>query len=129
MASVVIVTTVEVDRQLLAELVGPGDDVHVVVPAVEQSRLQWLTNAEDEPRELAAQIADDVAQRAPSTRTTAEENRDSPSQAVIDAVRMHRPDRVVVLLRAEEESTWLESGELEKIPAEIEGVPIERRRI
>ena len=127
MASVVIVTTAELDDQLLGELVQPGDDVHVVVPAVEQSRLQWLTNAEDAPRDHAAQIAEQVAEDVPSARTTAQENRDPPSQAVTDAIREYRPDRVVLLLRAEDESTWLERGEIERVPTEIDGVPVERR--
>jgi hypothetical protein len=129
MASVVVVTTVEVDHKTLARLVQPGDDVHVVVPAVEQSRLQWLTNAEDEPRAHAAETAEHVARRMPASEITAEEKPDPPSLAVADAVRQYRPDRVVVVLREEGEAGWLESGELDRIPAEIDGVPVERRRL
>jgi hypothetical protein len=128
MASVVIVTTAALDEATLAGIVDPGDVVHIVVPAVGQTRMQWLTNAEDEPRDEAAAIAERVGDATPA-RTTTEENRDPPSQAVVDAVRKHRPDRVVVLLHKDDEATWLESGELERIPDTVEGVPIERRTL
>jgi hypothetical protein len=54
---------------------------------------------------------------------------DIPRQLVLDAIAEHRPDRVIVALRDGEESTWLEDGELEELPREIEGVPLVRIRI
>jgi hypothetical protein len=50
---VVVVASSEADRSALAEVVGDGDELIVVVPAVEQSRLTWLTNDEDDGRARA----------------------------------------------------------------------------
>ncbi|MFN0156145.1 MAG: hypothetical protein ACKVUT_17365 [Gaiella sp.] len=123
---VVLILTQEPDDTELDEIVSPGDEVHVIAPAVTQSRLQWLTNAEDQPRADAARLAEVTAAKAPAPITSAEERPDAPAQVVEDAIREYRPDRLVVVLRPETEASWLESGELDRIPDEFEGVPIER---
>ena len=48
MARVVVVATSSVDRSVLAGHLEPDDELFVVVPAVEQSRLAWLTNDESD---------------------------------------------------------------------------------
>ena len=48
MARVVVVATSSVDRRVLAEHLEADDELFVVAPAVEQSRLAWLTNDETE---------------------------------------------------------------------------------
>ena len=64
MRNVLVVSSVpevppEVHAKLRDEDVGK---IHVVAPAVKQSRLQWLTNAEDDARAEAEQTAAKVAQ-------------------------------------------------------------------
>ena len=46
MARIVVVASSELDRDALASILEPDDELHVVVAAVEQSRLQWLANDE-----------------------------------------------------------------------------------
>jgi hypothetical protein len=126
MATVVVVATSEVAAETLAEHVDPEDDLHVVVPAVEQSRLQWLTNDESDARARAGEIGDEIASEAPAAGATVDVKRDPPSQALLDAIAEHEPDRILVILRAGEDATWLEQGELARVPGQIAGVPVTR---
>lgn len=129
MARVVLVTSVELAEEELDGIVGSDDEVFVVVPAVHQSRLQWLANDEDAARAEAEATAKAVADHAPSNMTEAEETREGPVQAVVDAVRAHRPDRVVVVVRTDDEASWLEKGALDRLPGSVEGVPVDRLAI
>jgi hypothetical protein len=124
MARVVVVATSPVARGELAQHVEPDDELAVVAPAVEQSRLQWLANDEDEARERAQAVGESVADRAPADAETVEVKPDPPSQAVSDAIGEHDPDRILVVVRHGEHATWLEHGEAERIPDEIDGVPV-----
>jgi hypothetical protein len=126
MASVVVVASSEVDRTTLDEHIDPDDELHVVIPAVEQSRLQWLTNDEGAARERAREVGDEIVQEAPVLDASVDVKRDVPSQAVLDAIAEHDPDRIVVVLRTGEDATWLEEGELAQVPGEIAGVPVVR---
>jgi hypothetical protein len=127
MASVVVVVaSSEVDRTTLDEHIDPDDELHVVIPAVEQSRLQWLTNDEGAARERAREVGDEIVQEAPVLDASVDVKRDVPSQAVLDAIAEHDPDRIVVVLRTGEDATWLEEGELAQVPGEIAGVPVVR---
>jgi hypothetical protein len=128
-ARVVVVSSSEIARDALSDSVSPDDELFVVVPAVEQSRLQWLANDEDEARREARAVGQAVAQAAPTDASDIDVKPDPPQQVVRDAIAEHRPDRVLVALRDGEEATWLEETELEELPREIEGVPIERIRI
>jgi hypothetical protein len=124
MARVVVVATSPVARSELGAHVDPGDELAVVAPAVEQSRLDWLANDEGKARERAQSIGESIAARAPADAQVVEVKPDSPSQAVRDAVAEHAPDRVLVVLRGGEDATWLEDGQAERIPDEIGGVPV-----
>jgi siroheme synthase (precorrin-2 oxidase/ferrochelatase) len=126
---VVVVSTSEVDRSSLEGLVEAGDELVVVVPAVEQSKLQWLANDEDDARKRAREVGESVADEAPATASAIEVTPDGPRQAVLDAIAEHDPDRVVVALRDGEDATWLEEGELAKVPGRIAGVPVARLRL
>lgn len=126
---VVVVSSSEVERSALGDHVAPGDELHVVVPVVEQSRLQWLANDEDDARAQARSVGDAVAEAAPADTVSVDVKPDLPRQLVLDAIAEHRPDRVVVALREGEEATWLEEGELEELPDEIDGVPLVRIRL
>ncbi|HEX2427511.1 MAG TPA: hypothetical protein VHI53_06260 [Gaiellaceae bacterium] len=124
MATVVVVASSEVDRSILADHVDPEDELHVVIPAVEQSRLQWLTNDEDSARVRAREVGDEIAREAPVAEASVDVKGDVPSQAVLDAIAEHNPDRILLVLRTGEDATWLEEGELAQVPGEIAGVPV-----
>ena len=126
---VVVVSSAELDPETLAQHVAVDDEVHVVVPAVEQSRLQWLANDEDDARAEGARVAAALEEAVPGEAATADVRPDLPRQLVLDAIAEHRPARVIVALRDGEESTWLEQGELEELPSEIEGIPLVHIRI
>jgi hypothetical protein len=125
-ARVLVVSSSELARDALADVLAPGDELVVVVPAVEQSRLQWLANDEDEARAQAKAVGDAIAATAPADAKDVDVKPDPPSQVVRDAIAEHRPDRVVVALRDDEEATWLEQDELDALPSAIDGVPVER---
>jgi hypothetical protein len=129
MARVVVVSSSEIGREALAGAVSADDELFVVVPAVEQSRLQWLANDEDAARAEARAVGEAVADAAPADAAAVDVKPDSPRQVVADAIAEHRPDRVVVALREGEEATWLEEDELDALPREIDGVPVERIEI
>ena len=124
MARVVVVATSAVARGELAQHVDPDDELAVVAPAVEQSRLQWLANDEADARERAQPVGESVAERAPTDADTVEVKPDPPSQAVSDAIAEHDPDRILVVVRRGEDASWLEHGEAERIPDELDGVPV-----
>lgn len=124
MARVVVVASSEVSREALAEVVAPEDELIVLVPAVEQSRLQWLTNDEDEARARGAQVAAEIEDDAAAEASATEVKPDHPGQLVLDAVAQYTPDRVVLALRQGDDASWLEEGELEAIPPTVNGVPV-----
>jgi hypothetical protein len=124
MARIVVVATSPVARAELAQHVEPDDELAVVAPAVEQSRLQWLASDEDPAREQAREVAESVAARAPAEAEAVDVKPDPPSQVVLDAIAEHDPDRVLVVVRSGEDATWLESGEAGRIPDEVGGVPV-----
>jgi hypothetical protein len=126
---VVVVASSEVPQEVLDELVGPDDELHVVVPAVEQSRLQWLANDEGEARAEAEGVGEEIGRAAAAEPASVDVKRDDPAQLVFDAVAEHGPDLIVLALRGGEDATWLEQGELGAVPSEIGGVPLVRVRI
>jgi chemotaxis response regulator CheB len=129
MARIVVVASSEVARETLADHIEPDDELHVVVPAVEQSRLQWLANDEGDARRRAAEVGDHVARDAPTDSSSVEVKTDPPGQAVRDAIAEHHPDLILLVLRAGEEATWLEDGELVRVPGETDGTPVVHVRV
>ena len=129
MARVVVVSSSEIEPEALSEVVSAEDELHIVVPAVEQSRLQWLANDEGEARENAVAVGESVATAARAEPSSIEVKPDPPKQVVLDAIAEHQPDRIVVALRDGEEATWLEQGELDDLPREIDGIPVTSIRI
>lgn len=124
MARVVVVASSEVDRDVLGDVVAADDELFVLVPAVEQSRLEWLANDEEPARSRAEDVGEAVRRAAPTEALSVEVRPDHPGQLVLDAVGQYNPDRVVLALREEDEGTWLEEGELEAIPPVVNGVPV-----
>jgi hypothetical protein len=124
--NVLVVSSVErpVDelRSVLGDDVG---EVYVVVPAVRQSRLQWLANDEDEARQQAKEAAAEIADAVP-TEAEATVGDSDPVLAAKDALREFRADEVVVVTRPDEEATWLEEGSGKEIERELGGLPVKR---
>ena len=126
MTRVVVVSSVEIEPDALAEVVSPEDDLYVVVPAVKQSRLQWLFNDEDKARAEAQAVGESIAREAPADASEIEVKPDPPEQAVLDAIAEFRPDRIVVALHEGEDATWLEEGRADQLAGRVGGVPVER---
>ena len=129
MARVVVISSSELEPELSRKVVSADDELHIVVPAVEQSRLQWLANDDGDAREDAAAIGESVATAARAEPSSVDVKPDPPRQVVLDAIAEHQPDRIVVALRDGEEATWLEDGELDELPREIDGIPVTPIRI
>ena len=102
-----------------------GDDIgelRVVVPAVHQSRLQWLTNADDDARERADEAASSIGDALPSQETEASAGDSDLLLAIEDALRDFAADEVVVVTRPDEEATWLEESGSEVIVQRLGGL-------
>jgi hypothetical protein len=126
MARVVVIASAEIDREALDTVLEPGDELHVLVPAVEQSRLDWLANDEGDARAQGERVGEQIGRDAPTELASLEVKPDSPSQLVKDAIAEHRPDRIVFAVREGDEASWLEEDELERLPSRIDGVPVTR---
>ena len=69
MRNVLVISSSEWPVAALRAALGDDiDELRVVVPAVHQSRLQWLTNADDDARERADDAASSIADALPSQR-------------------------------------------------------------
>ncbi len=106
---VLVVSTVPLeDDQLESIGVDPGsDEIKVVAPAAKLSRLDWLTNDEDEARREAATTAVQTANAVPHA-AEADVGDPDPVQAIEDALREWPADEVVVVTSSGDEATWLE---------------------
>lgn len=121
-----VVTTTVVDQSDLHDELADADEVRVVAPAAKVSRLAWLTGAEDDARaeaDLAAQTAAEAALGQARVEVDPTSQNTDAAQDVDDALRTFEPDEVVVVTRAEEESTWLEDEALRKA-VDDSGVPV-----
>ncbi len=124
---VLVVTTVSRSAAVLREAIGGEiDELRVVVPVVHQSRLQWLANADDSPREEAEETAAEVGRSLPSKETESTAGDSDPLVAVEDALREFEADEVVVVTRPNEEASWLEEGKGREIAEKIRDVPLRR---
>ncbi len=88
---------------------GADAEVRVVAPASGISRLDWLTNAEDDARADAEDRAAEVAAALPNDAVDAGAGDTDPLQAIEDALRTFPADEVVMIMRTDEEASWLES--------------------
>lgn len=89
---------------------GEDAEVYVIAPASKISRLDRLTNAEDDARADAAERAESAAEEVPGEQVEAHVGDVDPLQAIEDALRMFPAEEIVVLTAPDEEATWLESG-------------------
>jgi hypothetical protein len=118
----VVITTEVADKTLrdLVRSVG-GDDAEmlVVAPASEISRLDWLTNAEDDAHAEAASIADKTAAATPTTNVEAQVGDSDPVRAIEDALRTFPADEIIIVTRPDDQAGWLEEGSGETAQARI----------
>ena len=122
---VLVVSSVEWPVDELRSVLGDDvADVRVVVPPVNESRLAWLTNDEDEEREQAERAASSIAEAIPAERAEATAGDPDPVQATKDALSEFPADEVVVVTRPDEDATWLEEGSGEEIERELGGIPV-----
>lgn len=126
MARVVVISSSQIEREALSDVISADDELHVVVLAVEQSRLQWLANDDDAARAEGLAVGESIGRAAPGEPSSVDVKPDPPSQVVLDTIAEHNPDRIVVALREGEEATWLEDGGLDELPREINGIPVVR---
>lgn len=127
MRNVLVITTSERPTAELRAALGEDiGELRVVVPTVRQSRLQWLTNADDDARERADDAASSIADALPSQETEASAGDPDPLLAAEDALRDFAADEVVVVTRPDEEATWLEEGSADVIARALGGLKVTR---
>ncbi len=109
-----VVVTTKVQDETLSELVRShaGDDaeIRVVAPASDISRLDWLTNAEDEARAGAGSLADETADAVPTTDVEGQVGDSDPVKAIEDALREFPAEEVLIVTRPDDDASWLEEG-------------------
>jgi hypothetical protein len=111
---VLVLITTQVADGLVREVVRgrAGDDAEmlVVAPASEISRLDWLTNAEDDARADAASLASQTADAAPTENVETRVGDSDPLKAIEDALRTFPADEILVVTRPDDQAGWLEKG-------------------
>jgi hypothetical protein len=122
---VLVVSSVELAESVVRSLVGDEAETIVVVPAVRQSRLQWLANDDDRARETAERAAARMAERTPGETIEARAGDPDPRLAVEDAVREFGADQILVVTRPEESAGWLEE-QAAGVGPEFAGIPVRR---
>lgn len=109
---ILVVTTATAPREEVDAIVrahaGEDAEVHVVAPASKISRLDRLTNAEDDARADAANRADAASEAVPSADSEPHVGDVNPLQAIEDALRMFPADEIILLTAPDEQATWLE---------------------
>jgi uncharacterized iron-regulated membrane protein len=109
----VVVTTDVPDATLRGHVrrhAGEDAELLVVAPASNLSRLAWLTNAEDDARAEAGDLADKVAEATPTTDVEAQVGDSDPVRAIEDALREFPADEVMIVTRPDDDASWLEEG-------------------
>lgn len=110
---ILIVTTATTPKAEIDSIVrahaGENTELHVIAPASKVSRLDWLTNAEDDARADAAERAD-AASEAVDQESEPHVGDVDPLQAIEDALRLFPADEIVVLTAPDDKATWLEQG-------------------
>lgn len=125
MRNVLVISSSEWPVAALRAALGDDvDELRVVVPAVHQSRLQWLANADDDARERAADAASSIGDALPSQETAASAGDSDPLLAAEDALREFAADEVVVVTRPDEEASWLEEGNTDVIARRLKGLKV-----
>lgn len=129
---ILVVATAPVREESLrgrvrAEAGSEDAEVRVVAPAAEISRLDWLTNDEQEARAAAGERALDAGFAvAPEARSVDAEVGDTdPVQAIEDALREFPAEELVLVTHPDEDAGWLEEGTAEEAFARFD-LPVTR---
>jgi len=111
---VLVIATSNVDSERIGpqlnEWIGEDAEVRVVASPSDLSRLDWLTNDEDAERAEARARAADLEAELATDEVDAGVGDSDPVQAVADALRTFRPDRVIFVTGPDDELGWLEDG-------------------
>lgn len=125
MRNVLVISSSEWPVTALRAALGDDiDELRIVVPSVHQSRLQWLTNADDDARERTDAAASSIADALPSQETEASAGDSDPLLAAEDALRDFAADEVVIVTRPDEEATWLEESNSDVIARRLQGLKV-----
>jgi hypothetical protein len=81
----------------------------VIAPAAGISRLDWLTNAEDDARSEVASLADTTAEATPTEDVEGRVGDSDPIKAIEDALRTFAADETLIVARPRR-SGWLVGG-------------------
>jgi hypothetical protein len=92
---------------------GEDAELLIVAPASGISRLDWLTNAEDDARADAAGRGDELAGAAPTDAVESRVGDSDPMKAIEDALRTFPADELIVVTLPDEDAAWLEKGSTE----------------
>jgi GABA permease len=97
------------------EVAGPASRVFVVSPALNSPIRHWASD-EDEARVKAQERLDAslASMRASGLKADGDIGDGDPIQAIEDAMRMFRPDELIVSTHPEGRSHWLERGVVER---------------
>jgi hypothetical protein len=89
---------------------GADAEILVVAPASGISRLDWLTNADDDARNDAGERANELAEAAPTDEVESRVGDSDPVKAIEDALRTFPADELIVVTLPDEHAAWLEKG-------------------
>jgi hypothetical protein len=92
---------------------GEDAELLVVAPASDLSRLDWLTNDDDDARTEAAGRADELAEAAPTDDVESRVGDSDPLKAIEDALRTFAADELILVTLPDEDAAWLEKGSAE----------------
>jgi hypothetical protein len=95
-------------RERVRAHAGENAELLVIVPASNISKLDWLTNAEDDARADAAQLAEEVAEGVPGEDVETRVGDSDPVKAIEDALSDFPAEELIVITRAGEKADWLE---------------------
>ena len=121
---VLVVSSVELAESVVRQLVGNEAETVVVVPAVRQSRLQWLANDDDRARATAERAAQRLAERTPGETIESRAGDPDPRLAIEDALREFGADEILVVTRPEDSAGWLEQRALDERLGTTGGIPV-----
>jgi hypothetical protein len=111
---------------LVARLIEDASEILVVSPVL-VGRLRWLASDTDRARyeadERLGVVLGHVQELAPAAQARAHVGDDAPLTAFDDAIRMFRPDHILVALRGADHAAWQERGLVGAVLAEFH-VPI-----
>src|SRR5215218_4368435 len=121
--NVLVISTVEHADDVLRAHVGEADTIKVVVPVVRQGMLDWL--ADDEKAfGHAERVAERTAEQLSGETAEAVAGDPNVGLAIRDALATFPADEIVVAVRPEDETGFVESTATDSAPQHhLDGVP------